>query len=308
MHNDTQLKAYITGVGFSIMVGFSFLSVKICTRVADTLQIMTIRYDFAMLAVIVFMVLGLGKINLRSKPKKNLVLTAVFYIGFMLLQTIGLFFSSSVESAILFAIIPIIVKIIAETFLKEKSTLLQNVFVIISVVSLIAMIVLGATNLTVNFIGVVILLLSSLSMAIDNVYMRFTRDMYTPFENTFMICIMGCVVFNCISLVNGAVHGTMSEYFAPCVHREFVIATAYLGIFCILFSVQMMAYMQAHLPAVNASLFGNISTAISVIAGVIFLGEPLHWYHIVFGTLIVAGTVGLNMAGSRQAAKTGVRP
>ncbi|MEA4922739.1 MAG: DMT family transporter [Eubacteriaceae bacterium] len=301
MHKDTQLtKAYITGIGFSVMVGFSFLGVKVCTRVATTLQILTIRYDFAMLAVLVFMLLRLGRIDMNGKPKKDLLLTAAFYIGFMILQTIGLYFATSVESAILFAIIPIMVKIIAEIFLKERSTMLQNIFVCISVAALIAMIILGATNLTVNFVGVAVLLLSSLSMAINNVYMRFTRNTYTPFEITFMICLLGFVVFNAISLVNGAVHGTMAGYFEPCVHVEFVVATAYLGICCILFSAQMMAYMQAHMPAVNASLFGNVSTAISVISGVVVLGEPLRWYHIVCAVLIIIGAVGMNMSGRKE--------
>ena len=62
----------------------------------------------------------------------------------------------------------------------------------------------------------------------------------------------------------------------------------------------MMAYMQAHMPAVNASLYGNVSTAISVIAGVVVLGEVLHWYHIVFGAAIILGAVGMNLSGRKR--------
>lgn len=294
-------KANLTGILFAVMVGFSFLSVKICTRYGDTLQIMTIRYDFAMLAVLVFLALGLGRVEMRHKPKRDLILTALFYIGFMVLQCLGLFFSPSAESAILFAIIPILVKIIAEIFLKEKSTKLQNLFVLLSVCSLVAMIAFGAGGLSFNLAGIALLLLSSLSMAVNNVYMRFVRDVYTPFEITFMICLLGCVLFNAASLVRGLAAGhPLQLYIAPLSEPAFVIATAYLGIFCILFSAQMMAYMQAHMPAVNASLYGNVSTAISVIAGVVVLGEVLHWYHIVFGAAIILGAVGMNLSGRKR--------
>ncbi|MGI6722177.1 MAG: DMT family transporter [Anaerovoracaceae bacterium] len=292
-------KAYLAGIVFSLMVGFSFLGVKVCTRYGDTLQILTIRYDFAMLAVFVALVTGLGKIGFTSRPGKNLLLTAGFYIGFMILQCLGLFFSTSAESAIVFAIIPIMVRIIAGIFLKEKSTMLQNVFVMVSVTALIAMIVLGATNLTVNFAGMVLLLLSSLAMAINNVYMRFVRDDYTPFEITFMICFLGFCVFNIASLARGAAAGSLASYVEPLADWQFVVSTAYLGVFCILFSAQLMAYMQAHMPATNASVFGNVSTAISVISGVVVLGETLQWYHIVCGSLIVLGAIGINVSGRK---------
>jgi len=292
MDRDNQLKkAYIAAVIFSIVVGFSFLGVKTCIPIASTLQILVWRYNWAALVMGILIILKIAKLDLKGKPKKNLVLTAGFYIGFMVLQTIGLIFSTSVESGIIFAIIPILSRIIGGVVLDERSTWVQNIFVMISISALILMIILGASELETSVLGISILLLSSLSMAISNVYMRYVRAVYRPVEITTYICFMGALAFNLGFLVSGEA----STYFEPLMHTEFIVATFYLGTACIVLSAQLMAFMLRHMPAINATIFGNLSTAISIVAGVVFLDETLKYYHILCSILIIIGVIGVSM-------------
>ena len=79
------------------------------------------------------------------------------------------------------------------------------------------------------------------------------------------------------------------------------IATAYLGIGCILLSAHLMSYMLSKMEAVKGTIFGNLSTAISIVAGVVILGEPLKWYHVVCTVLIIAGVIGLCLSGGKPA-------
>lgn len=297
MDQDNQLKkAYVAAIIFSIVVGFSFLGVKTCVPIASTLQILVWRYNWAALVMGIFIVLGVAKLDLKGKPKKNLVLTAGFYIGFMILQTIGLVFSTSVESGIIFSIIPILSRIIGGVVLNEKSTWVQNIFVMISISALILMIILGASDLQTSILGIVILLLSSLSMAISNVYMRYVRTVYRPVEITTYICFMGVIAFNIAFLVSGEA----ATYFEPLMHKEFIIATFYLGTACIVLSAQLMAFMLRHMPAINATIFGNLSTAISIVAGVVFLGETLKYYHVICSILIIIGVIGVSMPKTKK--------
>lgn len=302
MDKTNSVRGYSAAVLFSVLVGFSFLGVKTCVPLASSLQILVHRYNFAFLALIIILVLRIGKINLRGKPKKNLILTAGFYVGFMVLQVIGLIFSTSIEGSIIFAIIPIIAKIIASLFLGEKSTALQNIFVCLTVAALIVMIVMGSTSVTLNIGGAILLVLSSISMAISNVFMRYVRDQYKPIEISAAIIIGGCVIFNLAFLVQGLFNGTLHTYFEPFSHPEFIIATAYLGVGCILLSAQLMSYSLSKMEAVKATIFGNVSTAISIIAGVVVLGEPLLPYHIVCTVLIIVGVVGLSVSGKKKEA------
>jgi drug/metabolite transporter (DMT)-like permease len=293
------LKVYGSAVLFSMIVGFSFIGVKTCVSVATPLETLTFRFNFAFLATLIAVGAGLARIDLKGKPKKKLALTAGLYLGFMVLQTTGLVFSTSIESGIIFAIIPILAKIIASIFLKENTNWKQNVFVCMSVAAVITMFVLGASDITVNIAGLTILLLSSVSMAISNVMMRYVRGVYKPFEISFFITGGGCLLFNLATIVYGLKSGTLSNYFEPLSHMNFIMAAAYLGIPSTLISALIMAYMLAHMEAVKATIFGNLSTAISIVAGVIVLGEHLQPYHIVCTILIITGVIGLSLPSKR---------
>lgn len=299
MDKRDQIKAYSVAIAFSVLVGFSFLGVKTCIPVANSLQILVHRYNFALLALVLLLMFRIVKIDLRGRSKKNLILTAAFYIGFMILQVVGLCFATSIVGSIIFAIVPILAQIIAALFLGEKATLTQNLFVCMTVVSLILMILAGSTDISFHLGGIVLLLLSSVSMAVSNVFMRYVRTQYRPIEISAAIIIGGCIIFNIGFLIYGAFSGTLDTYFAPFHHREFIIAAAYLGIGCILASAQMMSYLLSKMEAVKATIFGNVSTAISIVAGAVVLGEPLFWYHIVCTAFIIAGVVGLSFSGQK---------
>ena len=292
---ESSLKVYGSAVLFSMIVGFSFIGVKTCISVATPLETLTFRFNFAFLATLAVVLAGVVKIDLAGKPKTKLALTAGLYLGFMVLQTIGLVFSTSIESGIIFAIIPILAKIIASIFLKESTNWKQNIFVCMSVAAVITMFVLGASDITVNVAGMIILLLSSVSMALSNVMMRYVRGVYKPFEISFFITGGGCLIFNLATIVYGLKTGTLGNYFEPLSHMNFVLATAYLGIPSTLVSALIMAYMLAHMEAVKATIFGNLSTAVSIVAGVIVLREPLQLYHVVCTILIITGVIGLSL-------------
>lgn len=300
MDKTNQIKAYSAASFFSVLVGFSFLAIKTCIPGANSLQILTHRYNFALLALLLLLVLRIARINLKGKPKKNLILTAGFYIGFMILQVIGLYFSTSIEGSIIFAVVPIIAQVIASLFLGEKATLLQNMFVCLTVASLIVMILAGSRELSFHPGGIFLLLLSSVSMAASNVFMRYVRNQYKPVEISAAIIIGGAVIFNLAFLAYGVFTGNLHTYVEPLGNMKFIIAVAYLGVGCILISAQLISYLLSRMAAVKATIFGNVSTAISIVAGVLILGEPLRWYHIICTVLIITGVVGLSVSGNKE--------
>jgi len=295
---------YGSAVLFSTIVGFSFLGVKTCIVFATPLETLTHRYNFAFLAALRPVRFGFVKLNIKGKPKKNLIMTASFYIAFMTLQTVGLLFASSIASGIIFAIIPILVKIIAWIFLGEKGTWKQNAFVGVSVTGVIVMFLMGSQGFEdMSITGLVILFCSSLCMAVSNVIMRYVRGEYTPYAIAFSICMAGFLTFNIAAVAYGALTGTLTlaGYLAPLTHRSFILSIVYLGIPSTLISSLIMSYMLARIEAVKATIFGNLSTAISIVAGVLFLNEPLQNYHIICTALIIIGVIGTSLAASPKA-------
>lgn len=298
----SKVKLYAVALIYTFSIGFSFLAIKICVPYGDSLTILAYRYDFALLGVIVWFamcrLLGKRREQPKERPKSKLYLTAGFYIGFMILQITAMFFATSVEGAIVFAAIPIFAKIIARIFLGERSTVLQNIFVIVTVSALIVLIVLEASSLTMSLAGTLIMMAASISMAISNVFMRYVRGTFQPIEITRTIAIGGFILFNAIVWIRAVATGNVHGLLEPITHPQFLIAIAFLGIFCILLSAQSMAYMLAHMEIVQSTIFGNASTAISILAGAILLGEPLTIYHIICALLILTGVIGLSLAPS----------
>ena len=296
----SKLKLYSVAVIYTCSIGFSFLAIKKCIPFADSLTILTYRYDFALIGVIVWFAIckAMGKLpeNKKDRPKSKLYLTAGFYVGFMALQITAMFFATSIEGAIVFAVVPILAKIIARIFLGEKSTVLQNIFVVITVSALIVLIILEATDLSMSFPGLILMLAASLSMAISNVFMRYVRGTFKPIEITKTIAIGGFVLFNAVSIIRAAVTDNFDALISPITHPQFLIAISFLGIFCILLSAQFIAFMLAHMEIVQSTIFGNASTAISIIAGAVLLGEPLTVFHIICAILILVGVIGLSLA------------
>ena len=303
LHDENRTngrRGYTAAVIFSVLVGFSFLTIKVCQKYAGSINILCYRYDFAFAAAAVLFAAGILKFNIRGRPKSRLLLASSFYVGSMALQIAGLIFATSIEGAVIFAAVPILVKITASIFLKEKSTRRETGFICLTVAALIVMIVMGAADVSINPAGALLLVISSVAMAFSNVFTRSARYDYKPSEITITIVVMGFVVFNLIMVIISFVQGRgAADYFEPLGRPSVFAAGAYLGIGCILLSSYLMNYMLSRMEAAKASVFGNVSTAISIIAGVFILGETLMWYHIVCTILIIAGVVGLN-TGSKE--------
>lgn len=308
--SEPKWKLYLVALAFTFSIGFSFFGIKKCVPYADTLTILSYRYVAALVGVILWIgiskMLGVYPKSEMKRPKARLYQTAAFYILFMIFQILSMFFASSIEGAIVYAMVPIFAKIIGRVVLGEKSTRLQMVFVVVTVASLIVLIVLNATDISLNFKGIVFMAIGTFFMGCQNVSARYVRGVFKPIEITAAIAIGGSVIFIGASLIKAAVTDSFDKLIEPAGHADFLIWASFLGIFCILLSAQFMAYMLAHMEIIQSTIFNSASTLVSVIAGALILGEPLCWYHYICGALILTGVVGLTLApvDSRNAGRS----
>lgn len=295
----SRIIVYGAAVLFSLIVGFSFLAVKTSMEVGTPLEILTYRFNFAAIAAVIPLMVRVVKIDLTGKSLKRLSLTVVFFVGFMAFQALGLIYATSIESGIIFAIVPILSKIIAYYYLAEKGDWKQNAFITLSIAAVIAMFLFSLQGFQgVSVKGFILLLISCLLSALSNVLIRGVRSEFSPYAIAFLISIGGCVFFNAVTLMTSAIRGEPLQYLAPLAHWEFVVGSAFLGILSTLVTSLLMAYMLANMETVKATIFGNLSTAISIFAGVIFLREPLYIYHIVCTIFIIIGVIGTSLNGA----------
>jgi drug/metabolite transporter (DMT)-like permease len=264
------------------------------------LEAMTWRYNFAMVFLLCAAMTRTVKIKGAVRTLKKSGPSAVCYLAFMILQAAGLEYATSVESGIAFAMIPIFAAVISAAFLKEKPRGVQIAFMLLSIGALVAMILFGASSRNLHVFGMAVSLLSSLAMAGSNVLMRFTRDTLSPVEIPAVIVITGFLLFNAASFVHGLAFGNLSSYFAPLAHSGFTLAAAYLGIVCIFITAALMSYMTTKIAVYKATIFGNLSTAVSIVVGAFVLNESVYWYHILFTALVIVGVIGVSASRAKK--------
>lgn len=296
MKKKSTFVAYLCIIAYALAVGLSFLFVKKSTGIATPLQTMTFRFCTGFIPYLILLAIGKLRISLKGVKKGPIFVMALTYASFLGFQAFGLVYTTSIVSGILFAMVPIFARIVGGIVLKEKTTWLQNIFMCLSVGSVVALFLIGSKDALTNIHpwGFVLLILCSLSCAVSNVYMRRVRMDFTPLQVGFMSCFAGVVLYVSSSLVVNTVQGSWDTFFLPLTNPDFLGPILYLGIMCTFFSGLMLSYSLSRLPAVNATIWGNVSTAISVVAGAIFLHEPLFPYQIVCTLLIICGVLGIS--------------
>ena len=297
MNLNHKYIAYIAAVLYAFIVGLSFLIVKLALTVADPFDTLAHRFTASFLAVSIPVLLGKIQLSFTLKDILHILPLAVLYPALSFwFQASGLVYTTSSEAGIILASTPIFTMFLASYFLKEKTSLLQGISLGLSVTGVIYILVMkGISFDTSQMIGTSLLLLSSLSFAGYSVLARPLTKKFKPLELTFIMLTIAFLTFNTLSLVRHGMNGTLSHYFDPLTNQVFLISVLYLGILSSLGTSWLSNYVLSKIEASKMSVFGNLATLISMIAGVIFLHEKLEYYHIAGAIMIIVGILGTNL-------------
>ncbi|MBE7121728.1 DMT family transporter [Bacillus cereus] len=299
MTNTT--KAYLSALLYSLIIGFSFMFVKLALTVTSPLDTLAHRFTVAFIAASIPVIFGFVKLNISFKNILALLPLAIFYPAlFFAFQAFGLVYTSSSEAGIIQAAIPIFTMILASYFLKEYSNTWQKTSVLISVIGVIYIFIMnGIGTHETSFIGVILILLSALSSACYNVLARKMTKKFKLMDLTYTMTAIGFISFNFIAIIDHMNKGTITVYFKPFTNGTFLISILYLGLLSSLLTALLLNYSLSYIEAAKISVFSNLSTLITIIAGVVFLQEQIAYYHIIGTILIVLGVVGTNFLGKK---------
>lgn len=290
-------KVYSAAILYAIITGLSFLFGKIALEVSRPMDLLAHRFFIAFLGVVISMIIRPVKLNYTKEGVIRILPLAILYpFLFFLFQTFGLQYTSSSEAGILLAVVPVFTLILANIFLREETTLLQKISILLSVVGVVYITMMKGSNLDFNNIkGVILLLLSVLSLSGYNVMARGLTKDFTSVELSYMMITISFISFNTISIIGHGISGTLSRYYLPLLNLRFIMAAVYLGILSSLITSLLSNYVLSKIEASKMSVFSNLGTVISIIAGMIFLREKVFYFHILGSILIVGGVLGTNL-------------
>lgn len=290
---NKEVTAYAGLSLMTLITGLSFIFVKIGLAYANPYDLLAHRFTVAFLTVVALLAAGVIRIpKIAPRDRISILGISLFYpLLFFALQALGMQYSTASEAGVIFAFLPVFMLVAGWLFLKERTTFWQKSGVALSVSALIFIFWHKNGIQSQNVWGIILLLLSVISMIGYFVIGKKIMQRYNSLGVTAIMITIGFIAFNLISLTRHAMNGSVAHYFQPFAHMPFTWSVLYLGVLSSVLTSYLSNYSLIYIPASKISIFSNLNPIIAIIGGVLFLGEKMFWFDIVGATAVMAGVV-----------------
>lgn len=278
------------GVLASLIFGFEFFFMAQALDEIQPFQLLAYQFLLSGLTMSVLKWVGLIKVDLRKPGFTTVLILSILQpVLFYILETVGLEMTSTIIAGILMAVIPVVVMVLAIFLLREYPTVIQFAAGILTFLGVVLVTVMaGSEGGEGNLLGLVVLLAAVLIYGYYTVLTRKIFETFTPVEVTYVMMWFGGIVFNLIAIGLSLTSGTLPEYFAPLAQGKVLVAVFYLGVVA-LAAFFIGNYLIAQIGPARMSVFANLTTIVTVIAGVLLRHDHFYWYHAVGAGMIILG-------------------
>ncbi len=292
MRDKSYSKAIAAAIATQVFWGLSFLASSIGQEDASPFVLMSYRFDIAIIALTIPVLLGRQKLRLRGKNIKPLLLLGsmepcLYFIG----EQYGLKYSSSAFSGIMIAVIPIVTIIMAAAFLGERPSRKQWLFSLLSIAGIIVITLAENSGGSITFKGFAFLCLAVVTGSAYSVVSCGLSGRFSVFERTYFMQMMGAVFFTTLALAENG--GSIAAVLAPAADMCFLLAALFLALGASVAGYSLFNYSVSHAPMANVIIFQNLTTVISVAAGIFILGERLSTVSLAAMVIVLVGIWGV---------------
>ena len=310
--NQKQLKlATIAAIIGNGVFGFSFMFSRIALGIASPFIMLMYRFIGAFLGMCVLSLVsrlaGFGKDNageqihflrfdLRGKPVAPLhFLGIVQPVLYFLCESYGISLTNATFSGVIIALVPIAALGMGALFLHEMPSRAQVLFSLLSIAGVIIMTLMQSAEGEIQPLGVLLLIGAVLTGVSYNVISRKISAQYSALERTYVMMLVAAVSFTALALFETGLDAQV--LLAPLTDGRFIVSLLYLSIISSVLAFLMINYASNYLPVAKTTAFCNLTTVISLFAGVVFLGEPFGPLSLLASVMIVLGIWGVQKAG-----------
>ena len=283
----------------AVIFGMSFMFSKLALEVAKPTVLLAFRFitAFAAMSLVIGVNALVGK--LRCRPLFAFSLKGLIQPGlYFFCENYGILYTSSAVAGTIIAVVPIACILMDVLVLHEKVTRRQVVCAVLCIVGVAFIYMGGETH--ISALGLVFLLMT---VGCDAVYYTLSHkaaERFTPFEVTYVMFTVGMLFFIPSALIQGAGH--MAETFLPAMQSgSFWGAVVYLGLVSSVVAYFLLNFANANLTVSETSLFSNVTTVVSVLAGVVLLREPFGIWQIIGVVVILVCVYAANTTPKKAA-------
>lgn len=291
-------------LGTSIF-GFSFMFSRIALAVATPYVMLMYRFVLAFLTLNA-LVLGLKlahvdhsgdekvhwlRFSLRGKDIRPLIaLGLVQPVIYYLCESYGISLTNSTFSGVIIALSPIVALGMGALFLREYPTKAQIGFSFLSIAGVILMTLQQSSEGVVQFLGVILLIGAVLSGTSYNILSRKSSH-FSSLEQTYVMMLMAAVFYTGLAVWD--CRSNPALLIAPLSSLPFMASVLYLSVVSSNIAFLSLNYANSVLSVARVTSFCNLTTVISLFAGVIFLHEPFGWVSLLASVIIIVGVWGV---------------
>ena len=291
--------ATLASVVCHVLWGFSFMASRTALDRASVFILLSHRFCIAFLALHLFP-RRIGR-DLRMEGKKLWLLVALGLaqpVCYFFSEQYGILHSTTIFSGVMIAMIPVVSTLCAAPILRERPTWGQLLFSLVSVAGVIGIGLMSGSSGRLDPIGVIALMGAVLSATAYMLLARGLSRSTTPFARTYMMILLGAVVFTVLALIE--CKGSMAAYAAPFRQLPYTLSVLFLGLLCSVACFFLSNFAVSRLTVARETVFSNLTTAVSVFAGAVFLHEPFSPLSLLFCVLILAGIWGVQRTAGKK--------
>lgn len=299
---NSNLAIYALLVLRSVIYGSTYLFTGRLLQSMDVLDLLSLRFLLGSLLFILFVAIGVLKVNFRGKDLRLLAVASLFepVLSFVF-ETLGVAGTNSMTAGLLSAFSPAVVIVLETIILRERTTHLQKLMVLVSITGVLLISVVGSTGSGTNTPGgILAMMLCMLTSGLFLICSRHSSQNFTAVEITFFTTLMGGGIFNTVNVGRHLVKGDIANYFTPLKEPSVLLSLLFLGGMASLVGAMINNFGLAKLQASRVVALNGISPVTSVVLGVLINHESFHWYHAVGGILVLIGATGINRLAQKR--------
>lgn len=295
----------LAAITAAVIFGMSFMFSKLALEKATPTVLLAVRFTVAVAAMTLVILVNalVGKLrgrplftfSLRGKPVYQLLLLGIVQpVAYFIFENYGILYTSSAVAGTIIAAVPVCCILMDVLVLHEKVTLKQ-VLCAVCAIGGVALISAGGAVM-VSALGMLFLLLTMLS---DTLYYGISHSaakLFTPFEMTYVMFVVGMVVFIPVALLHAG-GLTSPMILEPLQDGQFWLAVLYLGLLSSVMAYGLLNFANSHLSVSETSLFSNVTTVVSVLAGVVLLKESFSVWQMLGVVIILVCVFVANVSG-----------
>lgn len=312
--DEKQIKLATAGalIGNSIF-GFSFMFSRMALGVTTPFVMLMVRFILAalLLGVIACFAARKGdrraadggihwlRFDLRGKPVVPLLALGVVQpVAYFLCESYGISMTNATFSGVIIALVPIVALAAGALVLREIPSRAQVLWSLVSIAGVVLMTLQQSAEGAIRPLGVLMLFGAVLSGVTFNILSRRMSAQFSALERTVVMMAVAAVVFTALAVIE--CRGDMALLLAPLQSGTFMISMLYLSVLSSIVAFLFINFASNTLPVAKTTAFCNLTTAISMFAGVVFLREPFGLMSLAASVIIILGVWKVQTSGTQE--------